>query len=477
MSDTFKLGVSASDLNSAITKANAAAPQSTTYTKAEVDSKVNSAKTTVDADLSETSTNPVQNKVIAESIASMAQRISILEQKAPTIYGWHVDSTESNPSAAVTYLLDATGKTPASMGASTFNYGSWADAFFMPKPCMVKYDGTVDYYLDPNDYTKKADGTDSDVANPNYEGNAMMEWPKIWFKFEQPEGEPDGNGAFYCSDQKIDDTYHCWCNINSKDEEVDHFYTAIYNGTGTTKLRSISGVAITSENGNGGTTGQHEIDRAVANNTTSDVEWYTDVYSDRILINSLLVLMSKSLDTQGKFGRGLDSGSQTAKEAYVTGTLNDKGLFWGNTSAGTSGVKTFGMENWWGCCWHRTAGCIMSAYDFKVKLTYGTADGSSATGYNSTGTGYISLGTAPNTNNCVSKMLYSPNGYMPLVVSGSVSTYYCDYWYQNTGTYYMLAGGSSNIGMGSGAFYFDLSNGFSLTHWIVAAALSLKPLV
>lgn len=81
----------------------------------------------------------------------------------------------------MTYLSDCDNSsyTPASMNfeTGTFSYGSWKkDEFFMPRPCMLKYDGTVDYYLDPNDYSKKADGTASDMANTSYAGNAMMEW-------------------------------------------------------------------------------------------------------------------------------------------------------------------------------------------------------------------------------------------------------------------------------------------------------------
>lgn len=91
-----------------------------------------------------------------------------------TIYGWHVNPDISDSSNAVTYLEDAIGMTPASMGSTTFDYGSWENAFFMPKPCMLKSNGKVDYYLDPNDYTKKLDGTASDISNPNYDGNAMM---------------------------------------------------------------------------------------------------------------------------------------------------------------------------------------------------------------------------------------------------------------------------------------------------------------
>ena len=127
------------------------------------------------------------------------------------IYGFHIDGTESSPSGNITYLEAAVGMTPASMNFSTgvFNYGNWADAFFMPRPCMLKNDGTVDYYLNPNDYTKKTDGTASDVANTSYGGNAMMEWGKdscqIWYKIV-----PDGsNGAdVYISDAEQDENYH-----------------------------------------------------------------------------------------------------------------------------------------------------------------------------------------------------------------------------------------------------------------------------
>ena len=45
-------------------------------------------------------------------------------------------------------------------------------------PVMLKNNGTVDYVLDPNDYTKKKDGTPSDINNPNYKGSAMMCYQK-----------------------------------------------------------------------------------------------------------------------------------------------------------------------------------------------------------------------------------------------------------------------------------------------------------
>lgn len=44
-------------------------------------------------------------------------------------YGYHVDSSISDPSNAVTYVADAVGMTPAKMDTSSFSYGSWEMRF------------------------------------------------------------------------------------------------------------------------------------------------------------------------------------------------------------------------------------------------------------------------------------------------------------------------------------------------------------
>lgn len=389
----------------------------------------------------------------------------------PIIYGIHINPNESDPSDAVTYLKDAIGMTPAAMDNISFNYGSWQDAFFMPRPCMLKFDGTVDYYLNPNDYSKKADGTASDVADSSYNGNAMMEWPLIWWKYEA--GQAKGEGYFYVSNRRVDDTYNCWCNYDCNNKIINNFYTAIYNGTGTDKLRSISGVQLTSENGSGGTTGQQEITRAIANNTTAKVEWYIDLWADRLLITGLLYLMGKSLNLQAVFGRGLDSGGQTAKEAYITGTLDDKGLFWGDIANGDNAVKVFGMENFWGCCWHRIAGLFGTSTGYAYKLTHGTADGSTATSFGTTPSGYIPINTTQPGNGYVTKMMFGKHGMLPTAIGGSTSTYYSDYFYK--GSDFSLVGGHSNAGLSCG-FCVALNYGVGGANWYVAAAPSCKPL-
>ena len=129
------------------------------------------------------------------------------------------------------------------------------------------------------------------------------------------------------------------------------------------------------------------------------------------------------------------------------------------------------MGSWWGCVWHRTAGCISVNRVLKIKLTYGTADGSTTVGYNQTGNGYISNGTIPSLNNYVRAMTYNQYGYMTSnVTNGSSSTYYTDYFYSNTETKYLLVGGNSDNGVNTGTFYFNLNNTPSNTNWNIAAS-------
>lgn len=396
------------------------------------------------------------------------------------VYGFHINGNESDPSTSVIYLEDAENMTPCQMGTNSFDYGSWENAFFMPKPCVLNDDGTVQCYLDKNDFTKKEDGI-SIVTDSSLNGEVMIEFPIIWYKFV--EGTKDGEGYFYCSQTKIDDSYECWCNRDENGNITNHFYMAAYNGyIQSGKMRSVKGMTLTNSNsgkeGNGNSTVQIEVDSAIIHNPNGKHMWYTDVYCDRILIDALLVLIGKSLNTQKVFGRGLDDGGQTAKEKYVTGTLYDKGMFWGDTTAGTSAVKVFGIENFWGCVYRRTAGCTQTDGTYKVKLTYGTYDGTSVTGYNSDGTGYLRQGGLATTNGWAKTMKISNKfGFMPTTVGGANSTYYGDYYYYGSDTSYLLAGGSSGNGSRCGAFYLDLSGASSYAYWHAAAALSCKPTV
>ena len=417
-----------------------------------------------------------------EIVASLHNIEKALKKDSHTLYAFHIDGSESDPSEMVTYLEDAVGMTPAKMDYvnGKFDYGSWENTFFMPRPCMVLQSGVTDYYLDPNDYTKKEDGTASDIANTAYAGNAMVEWgrdgKRIWYKVV-PDANDITSGTVYICDEQLDESYHAWNFINNQGRLVDHFYTPIYNGSsindGTNNvMRSISGQAVSKA-----LTGTEEITRCQRNNKSSDVLWNTEVISDRILINFLLILMGKSVDTQTVFGNGVITGSETAFNNYVTGALNDKGLFFGYSDQ-THAVKVFGMENYWGLQWRRHAGYGLKNGNQMLKLTYGQQDGSTVDGYNTDFTGYINMGISPTgtSGGYISEMNFNDKGMFGKEMSGSASTYYCDgQWYNASGDRYALCGGSSNAGLHCGAFSAHLSNTVSDSYWALGVALSYRP--
>ena len=391
------------------------------------------------------------------------------------VYGFHISSSVSDPSNAVTYLEDAVGKTPAGMNytSGTFSYGSWdSDEFFMPRPCMLNSNGTVAYYLNPNDYTKKADGTASDIANTSFNGNAMMEWgrdgKKIWYKIVPDSGDST-SASIYIADNQVDNSYHAYNFIKSDGSYVDHFYTPIYNGSlVNSKLRSISGQTIIASK-----TADEEISYATANGSG----WYTETWSDTELINVLLILLGKSLDTQTVFGCGNTNGSSY----LATGTMNDRGLFWGknaSSSSDNSGVKVFGMENYWGNQYRRIAGLLYTkSGGYKVKYAYGTSDGSTASTYSSSGTGYIDTGIGANgSSGYLTKMNFSSGKMLHTKTSGSETTYYCDRTYYGTGsyTYYAIRGGSRGLGRACGAFYLDVLDQASHAGSSIGASLSFR---
>lgn len=385
------------------------------------------------------------------------------------LYGFDLTIADSNPATRVTYPSDVenSGFAKAVMNfGGAFSYGSWPSTpgeKFMPRPCMLRFNGTVDYYLNPNDYTKKADGTTSDVANMNYGGNAMMEWPKIYVK----RWESNGVYHFRCSDMKVDSDYECWSNYDKNNKEIPHFYTPIFFGSkdGSNRLRSISGQSNFVSN-----TAQTEV--TYAKNNGADI-WYTEVLSDRELVNDLLTMMFKSTDLQATAGYGVCS----ASAAIAPGSMNTKGLFWGAGDK-TSGVKVFGMENWWGNIFRRIAGWCISGGTQKVKLTRGTKDGTTVGDYNFDGNGYKTIsGVNLTRSGYISKMKTESFGRFPMEANGSNTTFEADQVWADSGNgYYAYVGGGWSHDLYCGPFYAILYYGPSGTGTGLGAALSCKPL-
>lgn len=407
-------------------------------------------------------------------------------------YAFEIDENNSDPFTCVApyesdFGCDNLGFTPAHMDYTTgeFDYGSWTgDEFFFPKPCMLKSTGVVDYYLDKDDYSLREDGvTPSDYNNRSYDGNCMIEFPTVYFSRRQSSGKT------YCviSDKKLDATFHAYAHHDINGNVLPYIYLSAFDGSLISgKLRSIGGVNY--HNRNAVTDGyilsnadrQTEINYAKANNSRTDCEGHNVGHkADWDMVNDLLILIGMSTDTQTTFGRGRDTGCVSATNTGIvpTGSMYNKGMFWGE-NAGAAGVKVFGIENWWGNIWKNCIGWINNHGTQLIKMTYGQEDGSTVDGYNLTGGGYVTVsGATPagTSGGYINKWNYSDKGNVPYQASGSATTYTCDgLWFYNSLTDYALVGGYSDGGLRCGAFSAGVGSAAGDTGWNVGAALSYK---
>ena len=109
---------------------------------------------------------------------------NLIPTDAP-IYGMVIhEASDLNPATRVEYLGANKDFKPMSMNMAThaMDYGSWANWSWLKAnvPVMCGWDGEIKYYLNPDDYTKKADGTAQMYQMQNFAGNAMAVIKKIY---------------------------------------------------------------------------------------------------------------------------------------------------------------------------------------------------------------------------------------------------------------------------------------------------------
>lgn len=379
------------------------------------------------------------------------------------VYGFKREIANSNYLTRITYTDEAVGKKPVTVNLTeqTQDLGSWGDFINkVARPVMVTYGGFVNYELDHNDTTKKLDGSPSDIDNLEYKGNAMVEFRNYRFVSRKTV---DGFQYVRFANYKVDDTFEDNAFINDNGAHSLAFYFSMFDGgLVNDKMRSIAGAEILrSKNAS------QEMTLAKSNGKG----WNTGTWSQLNYIWDLLTLLGKTDGFQETFGRGicdLSYNNGVNPFGWIVGQTKNKGCFFGQ-SGGANPVRTLWIEDLWGRSYDRYAGLINDNGTFKVKLVppYPTPS-DSASAYSD----YINTELVTPAGGYVKEANCSEFGFLPQVVDGSASTYFCDYFYKNdSGIRYVLVGGHWNHGSSCGR-YVNVDNALSSAGTAIGSRLS-----
>lgn len=251
-------------------------------------------------------------------------------------YGIKIDKNNSDPNTRVEYIYDAKDFTPASLKNDVFDYGSWKDIWFVKNniPVVLGFDGKEKYKLDPNDYSKKIDGSDSNINSMDCDGNAMSKIPLVWVSFTEDESYQ----YISVSPIKYDESYNALAYTDDNNNIVDNIYLAMFEGyiDDKNRLRSL----LDFEPSTGRTISSYK-NSAKANGD----KWKIRNIYQRQLINALLMIIGKTTDSQSVFGNGIVMNDTS--HFINTGNIHGK-QFNGKSSVYDSAINIFHMENWWG---------------------------------------------------------------------------------------------------------------------------------
>ena len=326
------------------------------------------------------------------------------------------------------------------------------------KRCVVLDNGTVNYYLDANDSTKKEDGNTAKLDGSD--GQVMVEIPKFWWKWEVGTVESKRTFRWYISDVakqgfEVHPAFFRDRNGDGIAEEVDKRYYSAYMGyKNGTKLESRSGVMPTAS---------QTIDTFRTQAQARGNGWGIVDYHLLHAVQLLYLLEYGHFDSQTKIGRGYVDGNS----AYVnTGSTNQ----YGNKSFGeTTGKKQMsyrGIEDFYGNFYYWIDGIVTNA---QYNVLIGNKN------FNDNGTGYnlITTGITSNTAGYIGDIHDNQSlGFLIKSSTGGSSTnklYDYGYLYASRVAYF---GGVRSDGSVAGAFMLHLFSAASVSNASISARLA-----
>ena len=299
------------------------------------------------------------------------------------------------------------------------------------KRCVLNADGTVKYYLNASDSTKKADGSTAIIDGTD--GNVMVEIPKFWYKYENVGGVHK-----WSISASVQDGYEVHpAFIRGGVEKSFRYYCAYQGFTLSGKLISGSSRVPTTSK----TRATFRTEAAANGTGWSQIDW------NLLTAVQLLYLVEfANFNTQAMLGQGITSGSVYTA---VTGSSNALGNASSpSTNTSTQFMSYRGIENWYGQIYKFIDGVNVSSRVYYVNSKPATFADDVFTG------DYVSTGITSNSaNGYVKNIFASGKGFVANnTTGGSASTFVPDYFYQTTGNLTIIFGGYAGNDASAGGF-------------------------
>lgn len=400
----------------------------------------------------------------------LGEMIDLEEQ----LYGYDWTLGESDPEAAITYPAGvdnaAFAPVPARGADGEIDLGAWEvfHEFVGCRPVMLNFTGTVAYELNHADQTLKKEGGTSDLSDQAKDMNAMVEFPKRYFK-RITEGDGDETpltAKFRVSRLKLGDDWKSFPWMYGTKEadakENDVIYLPMFEGSNiSSKVRSLA-------------------DKAPYQGAAGAVEWTAiqalgdgwifDDFPDEQMIVDYMFLMGRSTDVQKHWGNGHNAGGSQASHLHNTGSLKTYGAYYGGT--GNTNMKFMWLENYYADRWTRSMGVWYLTNILWLKnfppYTTDPAQVTDANGWKSLG-----RGIGGTSGGYISEVTYDENGMIPKTASGSQTTYVPDGCWFASGQMFLLWGGACSSALLCGAAFY-VNGAFSYANWSVGPSPAYK---
>ena len=434
---------------------------------------------------------------VSGSITQKGVRGSIVESSAfPWASQWYgIEIDESNSSPDVTRIAS-----DMEMYNDTYIHKE-LPVHSLIKACLLNDDGTVNYYLDPADWTKKASGAASNLDGTD--GQVMIEWPDFYYKVES--NYPSAGK------HQIKISLSALSGFTKVAKHYVSAYQAALKRTGTVTMASVKNIS-TDYRGGDNTSAWDAGDNTLLGMPASyfnrtngrtyararGTGWNLYGYNDHKWLFWFFAIEYATLNSQkavnvnltvegykqGGLGNGVSNavstewGTFNTYNPFITCGASDS-LANGSgevsvvkTNFGGAGInRTFtvpryrGHENPFAHIWN-----ILDGVNIEIQSEGSggesrlwTAD-SPASWQDSNYTNYTNRGLIGRSNGYMSKALLGATAeFLPTVASGASNTYYCDYFYTSipgsgTNLRMLLVGGGATYGAAAGFAYSNLLN-------------------